>query len=265
MLRRELPVAEKAGRLMYLNKGRLAAGPDGSPLHPWCVWGGDVQPLCWWHDEPVALVMSDSPDDPPGGSQLYDWLEGRSWMERLPESWFPLLSTALQVGAWLANHRFCGRCGVAAARLNHEFAMHCESCGHRNYPRISPCIITLVTHGESLLLARSPRFRPGQYSTLAGFIEPGESAEEAVHREVFEEVGIFLGEIRYFRSQAWPFPHSLMLGYFAEAASRRIRIDQHEISDAAWFSPRTLPRLPPPYSISRALIETHLAEVAANA
>ena len=262
MLRRELPVAEKAGRLIYLSQGRLAVGPGESPLHPWCVWDDDVQPLCWWHDEPIGLVTIQSPDASQSMSQGHTWLDGRAWMARLPESWFTLVSTALQVGAWLANHRFCGRCGVPASRLNHEFAMHCDSCGHRNYPRISPCIITLVTHGESLLLARSPRFRPGQYSTLAGFIEPGESAEEAVHREVYEEVGLFLGELRYFRSQAWPFPHALMLGYLAEAASRRIRIDQIEISDAAWFSPRTLPRLPPPYSISRALIETHLAEVA---
>lgn len=112
-----------------------------------------------------------------------------------------------------------------------------------------------------MLLARSPRFPAGRYSTLAGFIEPGESAEEAVRREVEEEVGVALGRLRYFQSQAWPFPHSLMLGYFAEAASRRIRIDGVEISDAAWFTPRQLPKLPPSYSISRALIDTHLAEV----
>ncbi|MGO2133734.1 MAG: NAD(+) diphosphatase [Halomonas sp.] len=265
MLRRELPMSEKSGRLILLSQGRLAMGRDETPLFPHCSWDADVQPLCWWHDEPVGLLSIDADkttsDILHSSLQHCEWLDGRAWMARLPESWFPLLSTALQVGAWLANHRFCGRCGVPASRLNHEFAMHCDSCGHRNYPRISPCIITLVTHGESLLLARSPRFRPGQYSTLAGFIEPGESAEEAVHREVYEEVGLFLGEMRYFRSQAWPFPHALMLGYFAEAASRRIRIDQHEISDAAWFSPRTLPRLPPPYSISRALIETHLAKV----
>lgn len=112
-----------------------------------------------------------------------------------------------------------------------------------------------------MLLARSPRFPPRRYSTLAGFIEPGESAEEAVHREVFEEVGITLKQIRYWRSQAWPFPHALMLGFFAEAATRRIRIDGVEIADAAWFQPGRLPQLPPPYSISRALIESHLARI----
>ncbi|MCA1771570.1 MAG: NAD(+) diphosphatase, partial [Halomonas sp.] len=120
------------------------------------------------------------------------------------------------------------------------------------------CIITLVTSGEAMLLARSPRFPPGRYSTLAGFIEPGESAEEAVHREIFEEVGVHVNQLRYYQSQAWPFPHSLMLGFFAEATTRRIRVDGVEISDAAWFSPRQLPTLPPAYSISRELIETHL-------
>ncbi|MFG6177234.1 NAD(+) diphosphatase [Halomonas sp. THAF12] len=256
MLRRELPHEEMSGHVIRLAEGRIAPGIDGGPLQPVQPWLPAMQPLCWWQDVPVALSLEASPGD--------DWIEGRAWLARLPESWFALVSTALQVGAWLRHHRFCGSCGAPASRLDHEFAMHCERCGHRNYPRISPCIITLVTHGESLLLARSPRFPPGRYSTLAGFIEPGESAEEAVRREIFEEVGLTVGRLRYFLSQAWPFPHSLMFGYFAEAASRRIRIDGHEIADAAWFSPRRLPQLPPPYSISRALIETHLAEVGAR-
>ncbi|MCL7939173.1 NAD(+) diphosphatase [Halomonas sp. ATCH28] len=253
MLRRELPNEETAGRVIRLAGGRIAPGVDEGPLQAFQPWHQRLQPLCWWQEEPVALSLEQQPGD--------DWLDARAWLARLPESWFPLLSTALQVAAWLDNHRFCGRCGAPARRLDAEFAMHCEQCGHRNYPRISPCIITLVTHGESLLLARSPRFPPGRYSTLAGFVEPGESAEEAVRREIFEEVGLSVGRISYFRSQAWPFPHSLMLGFFAEAASRRIRIDGVEIADAAWFSPRRLPQLPPLYSISRALIETHLREV----
>ena len=253
MLYRELPRGVESGRIIRLAKGCIAPGLDNTPLGPVEPWDERVQPLCWWSDEPVGLRLEDSPGA--------DWPDGRSWLSRLPESWYGLVSTALQVGAWMSNHRFCGRCGSQARRLEHEFAMHCDNCGHRNYPRISPCIITLVTHGESLLLARSPRFPPGRYSTLAGFIEPGESAEQAVHREVHEEVGLKLGRLRYIRSQAWPFPHSLMLGYLVEAASRRIVIDGHEIEDAAWFSPRQLPQLPPLYSISRELIELHLSEV----
>lgn len=253
MLRRELPPSGGMGRVIRIAQGRIAPGPDGSPLQPEQRWGEALQPLCYWHETPVALALEDEPEP--------SWPDGRRWLSLLAESWFPLLSTALQVAAWLNDHRYCGRCGAPASPLDAEFAMHCRRCGHRNYPRISPCIITLVTHGDSLLLARSPRFPPGRYSTLAGFIEPGESAEDAVRREIFEEVGLTVGRLRYYRSQAWPFPHSLMLGYFAEAATRRIRIDGVEIADAAWFSPRQLPQLPPLYSISRALIETHLAEV----
>lgn len=256
MLRRELPLDADAGHVIRLAEGRIAPAADGGLLQPVAPWTPAMQPLCYWHDAPVALSLETRAGD--------DWPDGRGWLAQLPESWFALLSTALQVGAWLHDHRFCGRCGVAAERLDIEFAMHCRACGHRNYPRISPCIITLVTHGDALLLARSPRFPAGRYSTLAGFIEPGEAAEEAVRREIFEEVGLTVGRIRYFKSQAWPFPHSLMLGFFAEAASRRIRIDGVEIADAAWFSPNRLPQLPPLYSISRALIETHLAEVRAR-
>ncbi|QTF91071.1 NAD(+) diphosphatase [Halomonas sp. BM-2019] len=256
MLRRELPQEVESGAVIRLADGRIAPGPDGGLLQAAQPWTPAMQPLCYWNDEPVALSLEEEPGEA--------WLDGRDWLARLPESRFSLLSTALQVGAWLRDHRFCGRCGAPARRLDAEFAMHCHGCGHRNYPRISPCIITLVTHGDALLLARSPRFPPGRYSTLAGFIEPGESAEEAVRREIFEEVGLSVGRVRYFRSQAWPFPHSLMLGFFAEAASRRIRIDGVEIADAAWFSPRRLPQLPPLYSISRALIEMHLAEVASR-
>lgn len=255
MLRRDLPVGAVSGHVIRLAEGRIAPAPDGGFLQPARPWTPDMQPLCYWNDAPVALSLEERAGD--------TWPDGRGWLGQLPESWFALLATALQVGAWLRDHRFCGRCGAPASRLDAEFAMHCQRCGHRNYPRISPCIITLVTHGESLLLARSPRFAPGRYSTLAGFIEPGEAAEEAVRREIFEEVGLTVGRVRYFKSQAWPFPHALMLGYFAEAASRRIRIDGVEISDAAWFSPRRLPQLPPLYSISRALIETHLNEVRA--
>ncbi|QJQ96233.1 MULTISPECIES: NAD(+) diphosphatase [Halomonadaceae] len=254
MLRRDLPLDTRHGYLIRLADGRIAPSPEGLLWHAPQAWPDEALPLGYWHDEPIAVSLEAS-------EESKHWPDGREWLARLPESHYPLLSTVLQLGHWWRDHRFCGRCGAQAIRLDHEFAMHCDACGHRNYPRISPCIITLVTHGDAMLLARSPRFPPGRYSTLAGFIEPGEAAEEAVRREVFEEVGVQVGRISYYRSQAWPFPHSLMLGFFAEAASRRIRIDEKEIADAAWFSPRQLPQLPPPYSISRALIESHLQAV----
>lgn len=256
MLRRDLPLGATFGHVLHVADGQVAIGEQQTPLLAPQAWQEADMPLGYWHDVPLALRLETSPDE------QVDWLSGREWLARLPESWFALLSTALQVANWWRDHRFCGRCGSQARRLSHEFAMHCDACGHRNYPRISPCIITLVTHGEEMLLARSPRYPAGRYSTLAGFIEPGEAAEEAVRREVHEEVGVSIGRISYYRSQAWPFPHALMLGYFAEAASRRIHIDGYEIADAAWFTPRHLPQLPPLYSISRALIEAHLRAVA---
>ncbi|MDW5375474.1 NAD(+) diphosphatase [Halomonas sp. HP20-15] len=258
MFRRDLPAAERHSGGVYIrldSRGRIAPGRDGGFLESVATWPDGVQPLGFWHDQPVAVLVE---------AAEHDWPSARQWLGELGESHFMLLSTALQVVTWQRDHRFCGRCASQTRRIAGEFAMHCDSCGQRNYPRISPCIITLVTHGEDLLLARSPRFPAGRYSTLAGFIEPGEAAEDAVRREVYEEVGLSVGRVTYFRSQPWPFPHSLMLGFFAEAASRRIRIDGVEIADAAWFTPRRLPQLPPAYSISRALIEAHLQGVRAR-
>ncbi|GHA87104.1 NAD(+) diphosphatase [Modicisalibacter luteus] len=255
MFRRELPSLEdySGGLLVRIgNQGTIAPGDEPGILSSVARWPDHAQPLGFWNDEPVALNVEEGEAN---------WLPAREWLAQLPGSQSVLISTALQVATWQRDHRFCGRCSTLMQRIETEFAVQCPACGLRNYPRISPCIITLVTYGEDLLLARSPRFPPGRYSTLAGFIEPGESAEDAVRREVFEEVGVHVGRVAYYRSQSWPFPHSLMLGYFAEAASRRIAIDGIEIADAAWFSPRHLPQLPPLYSISRDLIETHLKSV----
>lgn len=256
MLEREVPTGHVSGRVIELARSRLAPFyPDSQrqpiPLQPLQQWGVDVQPLCYFNDEPVGIRLSDALRE--------DWIDGREWLSWLPASWHSLLATALQVGAWLENHRFCGRCGAKTRNTVSEFAMHCDQCGQRQYPRISPCIITLVTYGDEMLLGRSPRFPPGRFSTLAGFIEPGESAEEAVHREVHEEVGVTLDTLTYSHSQAWPFPHSLMLGYHATASCRDIVVDGVEIVDAGWFTADRLPDLPPLYSISRALIEAHLA------
>lgn len=179
---------------------------------------------------------------------------------RLPQ---PLLIAALKgshIAFWRSTHRFCGRCGTQLIEMGGERARRCDHCQQVTYPRISPCIIVLVTQNEKMLLARSPHFTPGVYSTLAGFVEPGESAEEAVHREIAEEVGIKVRNLRYFRSQPWPFPDSLMLGFTAEYESGEIQIDAKEIEDAQWFSPTHLPELPITLSIARALIDQHLKE-----
>jgi NAD+ diphosphatase len=136
--------------------------------------------------------------------------------------------------------------------------MRCEPCGTLNYPRIAPCVIVLVTRGEELLLARNANFPRPMYSTLAGFIEVGESVEETLVREVREEVGVEVRNLRYFQSQSWPFPNQLMLGFFAEYAGGEIVCDPSEIADARWFHHRELPMIPPGASVSGQLIRHYI-------
>ena len=160
---------------------------------------------------------------------------------------------------WIESHRFCARCGIATERDPTHLSMTCPTCGQRHYPRVSPAVIVLVQRGEEVLLGRSPHFAPGVYSTLAGFVEPGESLEECVHREIGEEVGVRVSNIRYWNSQPHPFPHSLMIGFVADWADGNIQIDPQEIEDARWFHRRDLPVLPHPMSIAHALIQDFLA------
>jgi NAD+ diphosphatase len=136
--------------------------------------------------------------------------------------------------------------------------MRCEPCGTLNYPRIAPCVIVLVTRGEELLLARNVNFPRPMYSTLAGFIEAGESVEETLVREVREEVGVDVCNLRYFQSQSWPFPNQLMLGFFADYAGGEIVCDPTEIADARWFHHRELPMIPPAASVSGQLIRHYI-------
>lgn len=139
--------------------------------------------------------------------------------------------------------------------------MRCQPCATINYPRIAPCVIVLVTRGEELLLARNANFPGPMYSTLAGFIEAGETAEETLVREVKEEVGVDIHRLQYFRSQSWPFPNQLMLGFFAEYAGGDIVCDQQEIVDAQWFHYTELPMVPPTSSVSGQLIQHYIAQL----
>jgi len=177
----------------------------------------------------------------------------------LPEEAWRLAGRAVQIVDWDRNHRFCGRCGTPTERQPQERSRVCPRCGLQHFPRLSPAVITLIEDGERMLLARSPHFAPGVYSTLAGFVEPGESLEEAVVREVREEVGVELADLRYFSSQPWPFPNSLMVGFVARYAGGEIRRQEDEIEDARWFTADDLPLLPFHASIARRLIEDFLA------
>lgn len=178
---------------------------------------------------------------------------------RLDEALLALAGRGYQIAEWARTHRFCGACGERMARIPGERAMRCERCHHRAYPRISPAMMVLVKRGRSILLAHNAAAPPGRMSALAGFIEAGESIEEAVHREVEEEVGLQVKDLRYFGSQSWPFPHSLMIAFTAEYAGGDITLHDREIDEARWFGPGDpLPQLSPQQSISRALIDAHL-------
>jgi NAD+ diphosphatase len=171
---------------------------------------------------------------------------------------FALAGRATQLLDWQNNHRFCGRCGTPTTMKAGEMAMLCPACGLLAYPRISPAVMVLVRDGDRLLLARSPHFKPGVFSALAGFVEPGETLEQCAAREVREEVGIAIANLRYFDSQPWPFPNSLMVAFFADYAGGTIAPDTNEIEAADWFPLDALPLLPEPISISRRLIDAAL-------
>ncbi|NLM28812.1 MAG: NAD(+) diphosphatase [Methanomicrobiales archaeon] len=179
----------------------------------------------------------------------------RELFGEVPESDMAIAAYAVRILDFDRSTAFCGACGAVTRPLTTERARACTACGRIVYPRISPAIIVLIKKGEEILLARSPRFAPGVFSVIAGFNEPGENLEQTVHREVAEEVGIRVQEIRYFGSEPWPFPDSLMIGFIADHAGGEIRIDNQEIEAAGWFTRETLPALPPGESISRALIE----------
>lgn len=189
---------------------------------------------------------------PPEGFAL---LGLRDLYGNLNEEEFAIAGRAVQIVEWDRTHQFCGHCATPMTQLPNERAKRCPKCGLVNYPRLSPAMIVLVSRDEEILLARAHRFPTGMYSVLAGFVEPGESLEETVVREVREEVGVEVKNIRYFGSQPWPFPNSLMIGFMAEYAGGSIALEEKEIADAKWFHKNSLPPIPPRISIARKLID----------
>lgn len=200
-------------------------------------------------------------DDLPEGTTTATSEGLRALYGRLPDDLYAIAGRAVQILLWDKTHRFCGRCGQPTVNAPGERAKLCPNCGLLSFPRLSPAVIMLIRRGEDeLLLARNRAFAEGFFSVLAGFVEPGESLEEAVAREVREEVDLEIRDIRYFGSQPWPFPHSLMIGFTAEYVSGEIRPQADEIVEAAWYSRRgELPRLPGKLSIARRLIDAFLA------
>ena len=173
----------------------------------------------------------------------------------LDEEMFWVAGRAFQIMDWDRMHQYCGRCGTPTDNKTDERAKVCPSCGVISFPRMSPAIIVAVVRDKAVLLAHAARFPGAMYSVLAGFVEPGESLEDCVRREVKEEAGIELKNIRYFGSQPWPFPNSLMIGFTAEYAGGEVTMDGKEIVDAQWFTADHLPTIPDKISIARKLID----------
>jgi NAD+ diphosphatase len=210
----------------------------------WEIGDLDGRP-CW--------AVEVDPDAAPPEGMVFEDL--RSFFFGVDEDFFRMAGRAKQIVGWHTTHRFCGRCGGETEPAPGELAKRCTRCGMMHYPRLSPVAIVLVEKEDRILLARSPGFPKGLYSVLAGFVEPGESIEETVVREVREEAGIEVRNVRYFGSQPWPFPNSLMIGFTADCVGGELTPDPGEIEDAGWYTADDLPELPPRTSIARAMID----------
>jgi NAD+ diphosphatase len=205
--------------------------------------------------EAFALAVTAEAQAPAGHAfvglrGLFARLRGEAWQSA---------GRALQILEWDRTHAFCGACATPTVTVAEERAKKCPACGLTAYPRVAPAIIVLIHRGDEAILARGPRTPAKFFSTLAGFVEPGESLEETLAREVAEEVGVQVKNVRYFGSQPWPFPHSLMVGFHAEHAAGEVKPDGVELDDARWFRFDALPEVPPRISIARQLIDTWVA------
>ena len=188
----------------------------------------------------------------------------RALFSVLDDALFALAGRALQLLEWDRSHQFCGRCGSQTELRPEERVRACPACKLTAYPRVAPAVMMLVRRGREMLLARGRHFPPGMYSALAGFVEPGESLEQCLRREVAEEVGVEVTNARYFASQPWPFPHSLMIAFTCDWVSGEIRAQEAEIESADWFDVFQLPKLPSRISIARRLIDAAAEQMRRN-
>lgn len=241
------PPADDGERvLFYVDSQEIAVDESGEVDRAASLYLGTVDGVHYW----AVDVDGDGIPDGYFASPLMG-LYGK-----VDETTWSLAGRAVQLVEWQRTHRFCGRCAGPTEAADNERAMRCSECGLMAFPRLAPAVITLITDDSGrALLARGKSFPIPMYSCLAGFVEPGENLEEAVQREVREEVGLNVGDVRYHGSQPWPFPHSLMIGFTAKWKSGEIDIDAEEIIDANWYTRDDLPPIPPGVSIARRLID----------
>jgi NAD+ diphosphatase len=230
----EIPFLEDLNELNLISLRKIYMGTLHG--HPSYVTEVDEGPI------PEGMVFHDLRD-------LYGLLSKEIYL---------LAGRAIQILNWDKNHQYCGKCGTKTETMDHEMAKVCPDCGFINYTRISPAVITAIIKDGKLLMAKHNYGHYRRYGLIAGFVEAGETLEEAVQRETLEEVGLHVKNIHYFGSQPWPYPNSLMIGFTAEYESGEIKVDGNEIAHARWFGVEELPELPSRISIARELIDWYL-------
>ncbi|MAI03605.1 MAG: NAD(+) diphosphatase [Rickettsiales bacterium TMED289] len=184
--------------------------------------------------------------------ELYPYLNEESLM---------IVSRSFQLFDWIYKQNYCSRTGNKLSEIRDDLSKFCDSCPREYYPKMSPCILVILTHGTEILLVRHNSEIRTLYTAIAGFVDLGETLEECVEREVFEEVGLKINNINYVGSQSWPFPNQLMMAFQAEAISRDVQIDENEILEASWFKPNDLPKIPPEPSLSNQLIKKAISSL----
>lgn len=239
----------------FLFQGQTVMVTDSEPEIPTCGHlerppGRFLQRFGSFRGEPCCVA--EGPQTAPDG---FEYVHLRGLFGRIPDELLWLGGRAYQILEWDRTTQFCGVCGTATERDPAERAKQCPNCGFRQYPRVTPAMIVAVVREDRLLLAQSVRYRGNMHSVLAGFVEPGETLEECVHREVYEEVKVRVKNLQYYASQSWPFPHSLMVAFTADYASGEIEVDESEIRHAYWCKAGELPEIPNKMSVSRRLID----------
>jgi NAD+ diphosphatase len=242
------------GGLLLVNQDDLSM-PRAEQLAQLGDWRARTYPVGLWGERYCQATWCERDTAPPPGCE---WRSLRSLFGALDDGMMGLAGRAAQIAEWARTHRFCGACAAPMALLEGERCFKCPACSMMAYPRISPAMMVLIKKGDQVLLALHTASPSKRFTPLAGFLEAGESIEEAVHREVFEEVGLRVHNLQYFGSQSWPFPHSLMIAFTADYLDGEIRVDASEISEARWFGPGDeWPEKVPHVSVSNVLVDAH--------